>query len=275
MRVAVILTTYNRPDALAAVLDGYSSQDTLDFELIVADDGSRSDTRELVEARARRAPFPLRHVWQEDRGFRAGGARNRALTTTSAEYVIFSDGDCVPPAAFVARHRALAEPGYFVAGNRILLSERFTAAVLRRQLPIHRWRHGEWVAAWFRRDVNRLLPLLSLPDGAFRKRSPLRWEGVKTCNLAAWRADLERVNGFDESYSGWGLEDSDLVIRLLHAGIRHKSARFAAPVFHLWHREWDRSRLPENQRRLDEILASRASKHWPAAGSPRPVMTRQ
>jgi len=117
MRVAVILTTYNRPDALAAVLDGYSSQDTLDFELIVADDGSRSDTRELVEARARRAPFPLRHVWQEDRGFRAGGARNRALTTTSAEYVIFSDGDCVPPAAFVARHRALAEPGYFVAAT--------------------------------------------------------------------------------------------------------------------------------------------------------------
>ena len=256
MRLAVILTTYNRADALAAVLEGYFAQDAHDFEVVVADDGSTAETRELIEERARRAPFPLRHVWQEDRGFRAGAARNRALAATTADYVIFSDGDCVPPAAFVARHRGLAEPGYFVAGNRILLSEAFTATVLRERVPIHQWRHGQWLSAWFKRDVNRLLPLLALPDGAFRKRSPLKWEGIKTCNLAAWRADLERVNGFDESYSGWGLEDSDLVIRLAHAGLRHKSARFAAPVFHLWHREWDRGRLAENQRRLDEILAS-------------------
>src|SRR5262249_17972059 len=244
-------------DALAAVLEGYFAQDMRDFELIVADDGSGGETRALIEDRARRAPFPLRHVWQEDRGVRAGAARNRALVATGADYVIFAHGDCVPPAACVGRHRAFAEPGYFVAGNRILLAERFTAEALRGGVPIHRWRHGQWVAAWLKRDVNRLLPLLALPDGAFRKGSPSQWQGVKTCNLAAWRADLERVNGFDESYSGWGLEDSDLVIRLIHAGVRHKSARVAAPVFHLWHEEWDRSRLPENQRRLDEILASR------------------
>ena len=256
MRLAVILTTYNRPDALAAVLEGYFAQRDKDFELIVADDGSTAETRRLIEDSARRAPFPLRHVWQEDRGFRAGAARNRALAATAADYVVFSDGDCVPPPEFVARHRALAEPGYFVAGNRILLSPRLTREVLSARLPIHLWTHGTWLGAWLKRDVNRLLPLLTLPDGALRKRSPSRWEGVKTCNLAAWRADLARVNGFDESYSGWGLEDSDLVIRLMHAGVKHKSARFAAPVFHLWHDEWDRSRLPENQRRLDEILAS-------------------
>jgi predicted glycosyltransferase involved in capsule biosynthesis len=79
---------------------------------------------------------------------------------------------------------------------------------------------------------------------------------VKTCNFSAWRTDLVLANGFDERYAGWGLEDSDLVIRLLHAGVRHKSARFAAPVFHLWHRENDRSALAENQARLDAILAS-------------------
>ena len=257
MRICVILTTYNRPDALGAVLEGYLAQDTRDFELIVADDGSTDATRRLVEDYARRAPFPLRHVWQEDKGFRPGAARNRALAATAADYVIFSDGDCVPPPEFVGRHRALAEPGCFVAGNRILLSEQFTAEVLAKRVPVHLWRHRLWIAAWLRRDVNRLLPLLALPDGAFRKRSPQRWEGIKSCNLAAWRADLERVNGFDESYTGWGLEDSDLVIRLLHAGVKHKSARFAAPLFHLWHREWDRSRLAENQRRLDEILACR------------------
>jgi predicted glycosyltransferase involved in capsule biosynthesis len=95
-----------------------------------------------------------------------------------------------------------------------------------------------------------------LPDGELRKHSPGRWQGVKTCNLSAWHADLMRVNGLDESYTGWGLEDSDLVIRLLRAGIQHKSVRFAAPVFHLWHRDFDRSQLPENQKRLDGILSS-------------------
>ena len=255
MKVAVIVTTYNRPDALAAVLDGYAAQDAA-FELLVADDGSPDATRSLIEERAKRASCPVRHVWQEDRGFRAAAIRNRALAQTDADYVIFSDGDCVPPRRFVSRHLALAEPGYFLSGNRILLSEHFTAEVLRLRLPIHGWSTSKWLAAWLRRDVNRALPLLDLPDGAHRKRSPQRWKGVKTCNLSAWRRDLLLVNGLDESYCGWGLEDSDLVIRLLRAGITHKSARFAAPVFHLWHPEFDRSRLADNQRQLNEVLTS-------------------
>jgi glycosyltransferase involved in cell wall biosynthesis len=256
MKTAVITTTYNRPDALRAVLEGYLVQDRTDFELLVADDGSTDDTRQLVAEYTRRATFPLRHVWQEDRGFRPGAARNRALATTSADYVIFTDGDCVPPADFVRRHVLLAEPGYFLGGNRILLSETFTRHALEQQLSLHQRSAPAWALAWLRRDINRLLPLLRLPDGAFRRRHPAQWEGIKTCNFSAWRADLQRVNGFDEAYSGWGLEDSDLVIRLLHAGIKHKSARCATPLFHLWHRENDRSLLPENQRRLDELLAS-------------------
>lgn len=256
MHIAVIVTTYNRPDALAAVCEGYLAQEHTDFELLIADDGSTGETRGVVEDYARRAPFPLKHLWQEDRGFRAAAIRNRALAATDADYVIYSDGDCVPPRDFVRRHRTLAEPGFFLSGNRVLLAQRFTRKVLERRLPIHSWGAGRWFVAWLARDVNRMLPLLSLRDGGFRKRRPQRWEGVKTCNLSAWRADLLRVNGLDESYTGWGLEDSDLVIRLLHAGIRHKSARFAAPVFHLWHPEFDRQRLPENRRLLDAILAS-------------------
>jgi glycosyltransferase involved in cell wall biosynthesis len=255
-RAAVIVTTYNRPDALAAVLDAYAEQDTHDFELLVADDGSTADTREVVEACARRAPHRVRHVWQDDRGFRAGAARNRALAQTRAPYVIFTDGDCIPPRFFVRRHLELAEHGYFLAGNRMLLSASFTRDALKSRAPLHRWRARRWLAAWARRDVNRALPLARLPDWRFRKSQPQRWAGVKTCNLSAWRTDLVRVNGFDERYAGWGLEDSDLVLRLLHAGVRHKSARFAAPVFHLWHRENDRAALPENQKRLDDILAS-------------------
>lgn len=260
MRIAVIVTTYNRPDALTAVCEGYLAQEDADFELLIADDGSTSDTKRVIDDYASRTPFPLRHVWQDDLGFRPAAIRNRALAQTEADYVIYSDGDCVPPTDFVRRHRALAETGFFLAANRVLLSERFTREVLQQRVPIHRWGTGRWLLAWVRGDVNRVLPLLTLPDGAFRKGSPQRWEGVKTCNLSSWRADLLRVNGLDETYTGWGLEDSDLVIRLLHSGIRHKSARFSAPVFHLWHREADRNRFQENQRMLDELMASQRTR---------------
>ena len=256
MRTAVIVTTYNRPDALAAVLEAYLAQTGATFELLVADDGSTAETRETVERYATRASFSLRHVWQEDHGFRAAAARNRALAATAADYIIFTDGDCIPRRDFVAQHCALAQPGHFLAGNRILLSGKFTRRALAEHLPLHDWSMPRWLAARLAGDINRWLPLLALGDGSWRIGAPERWAGVKTCNLSAWRADLVRVNGLDESYSGWGLEDSDLVIRLLHAGIKHKSARFAAPVLHLWHRENDRSRLPENQRQLDALLAS-------------------
>lgn len=256
MKVAVIITTYNRPDALAAVLAGYAAQSHRDFEVLVADDGSTPDTQAVVDRFAASSPAPIRHVWHEDRGFRAAAIRNKALCATTADYIVFTDGDCIPPTRFVERHAMLAEAGWFLAGNRVLLSESFTRRALADGMALHAWGALSWARAWLTRDANRLMPLVSLGDRAWRKRQPDRWEGVKTCNLSAWRRDLVAVNGLDESYTGWGMEDSDLVVRLRRAGVRHKSARFAAPVFHLWHRENDRSRLPENQARLREVLSS-------------------
>jgi glycosyltransferase involved in cell wall biosynthesis len=256
MKTTVIVTTYNRPDALAVVLEGYCGQSDHDFWLVVADDGSKGETAEVVRQYARRTPFPLTHVWHEDQGFRAAAIRNRAIASTDADYVVFTDGDCVPSRHFVRVHKQLAEPGYFLGSNRVLLSAGLTSRVLRRRLPIHAWSGIDWIQSWLRREVNRVLPLLNLPDAQFRKWTPDRWKGIKTCNLSVWRTDLIRVNGLDESYEGWGLEDSDLVIRLLHAGVKHKNARLAATVFHLWHPEQDRIRLPDNQKRLDELLRS-------------------
>jgi glycosyltransferase involved in cell wall biosynthesis len=256
MRCAVIVTTYNRPDALAAVLEGYLAQTDTGFELVVADDGSTPESRAVVESFQSRAPFPIRHVWHEDRGFRAAAIRNRAAAATDADYIVFTDGDCIPPSHFVAAHKRLAEHGHFLSGNRLLLSEGFTREVLASKVPVQRWGAMHWLRARLGGRVNRWLPMVRLPDGAFRKRVAQDWEGIKTCNLSLWRDDLVKVNGVDESFSGWGLEDSDLVIRLYRAGVRHKSARFAAPVFHLWHRENDRGSLAENQRRLDEVMHS-------------------
>ena len=255
MFIALIITTYNRPDALAAVLEGCLAQTDTNFEVIVADDGSAQETADLIAAYRARAPFTIKHVWQEDQGFRAAAIRNRALVATNADYIIFIDGDCVPTPEFVASHRRLAERGWFLSGNRMMLTKTLTEKILNDKIPIHQWRAGDWLKARGQGQIERLLPLLRLPGmGWLRKLLPKRWQGAKTCNLSAWRDDLLRVNGLDESYTGWGLEDSDLVIRLLRAGIFNKSARFSVPVFHLWHRENDRSNLGENRQRLQQVL---------------------
>jgi glycosyltransferase involved in cell wall biosynthesis len=255
--LAVIITTYNRPDALASVLEGYLAQTDRDFEMIIADDGSTAETAVVIDEAQLRSDFKITHVWHEDRGFRAAAIRNRAVARTTAAYIIFSDGDCIPLPGFVAHHRRMAEPGWFLSGNRILLSEGFSKRILQDRLPVHTWTPGRWFRAKIRREINRWLPLLDLsPNAAFRKLTAKKWEGVMTCNLSVWRQDLLKVNGLDEAYSGWGLEDSDLAIRLVRAGIGHKSARFATPVLHLWHRENDRGSLPDNRRRLEEIIHS-------------------
>ncbi len=256
MRIAVIVTTYNRPDALAVVLEAYLVQTDPNFEVLVADDGSTPDTARVVQQFQVRAAFPIRHIWQEDDGFRAAAIRNRAIAATSADYIIFTDGDCIPLPDFVGRHRRLSEAGCFLSGNRLLLSQELTRQVLDAKIALHLWRTSDWLRARGRGQINRLTPLLRLPDVCMRKRTPRRWQGAKTCNLSAYREDLLRVNGLDESYTGWGLEDSDLVVRLIRAGVMNKSARFAAPVLHLWHKENDRSHLEENQRRLLQVLSA-------------------
>jgi glycosyltransferase involved in cell wall biosynthesis len=256
MLITLIVATYNRPDALRAVLAGFGEQNDRGFELLVADDGSRNETGRLVADFAAGAPVDVRHVWQEDLGFRVAAVRNRAAALAAGEYFVFVDGDCVPQRDFVARHRALCEQDWAVAGNRLLLSEAFTHRVLREELPIGRWRFGAWIAARLRGDINRVLPLLRLPLGPMRKLGGKRWPRLRGCNMAMWRCDFARVNGFDESFQGWGFEDSDIAVRLINSGVSIKKGAFAAGVLHLWHRENDRAREGENWQRLQQRIAN-------------------
>lgn len=269
--ISVVVTTYNRPDALRAVLDGLAAQHDRDFEVLVADDGSRDDTRVLVESLARTSPVPLRHVWQEDAGFRAAAARNRATAHANGEYIVFLDGDCVPRPTFIARHRRLAERGWMVAGNRVLLTDAFTNEVLKQQTPIHAWTEAQWRDARQRGDINRTLPLAHLPLGPLRKLAARRWQRVRTCNLGVWRSDLVAVNGLDETFQGWGYEDSDLAVRLINAGVGRKEGAYATGVLHLWHRENDRRAEGDNWSRLQSriregaIIAERGLAQYAAA----------
>jgi glycosyltransferase involved in cell wall biosynthesis len=252
--ISVIVATYNREDALGAVLRSLSRQTDQRFEVVVADDGSRPATAAVVAAWTSRMPAPLKHVWHEDRGFRLAAIRNRAIRASAGAYCIFLDGDCMARPDYVATHRRLAEPGYFVTGNRALLSAALSDRILARGLEPEGRGLGHFLAQGWRGDVNRVGPLIALPLGPLRKLGGRRWQGARACNVACFRDDLERVDGFDAAFTGWGLEDSDLFVRLLRSGVRRKDGRFATGVLHLWHPESERSRLSDNQGKLDLIL---------------------
>ena len=254
--ISVIVTTYNREDALGAVLRSLAAQTDQDFEVIVADDGSGSATAELIGAWKAKVGHRLDHVWHDDRGFRAAEIRNRAILASRGSYCIFLDGDCIARPDFIATHRRLAEPGWFVTGNRILLSDELTAAVLRDGQAPEAWSVMRWIAERARGGINRLAALLHLPLGPLRRLRRDKWQGARSCNLAIWRADLDRVDGFDADYCGWGKEDSDIIVRLLRAGVRRKDGVFATGVLHLWHAEADRAQLSANESKLSGIIAS-------------------
>jgi glycosyltransferase involved in cell wall biosynthesis len=257
--ISVIVTTYRRDDALDAVLRSLARQSDSSFEVIVADDGSGPETAALVERWRAQFGHRLAHVWHEDRGFRAAEIRNRAVLASRGRYCVFLDGDCIVRKDFVAAHRRLAEAGWFVAGNRVLLSPQETARVLRENDAPEHWGVMHWVAARTAGRVNRLSALLRLPLGGLRRVRAHSWQGARSCNLAIWRTDLDRVDGFDADYAGWGKEDSDIAVRLLHAGVRRKDGNFAVGVIHLWHPEADRGQLRENEGRLARVLGSGAS----------------
>ena len=252
LKVSVIITSYNWPEALGAVLDSIAKQKQLPHEVVIADDGSRQPTRELIERYQQDFPCPLVHVWHEDHGYQAAKIRNKAVVKASGDYLIFIDSDCLLRKNFVGQHLRLAKPGHFVAGNRVLLSEEFTAKVITDRIDVAAMKPFELQ----RNQVNRRWSLLPLPMGLFRSVSARSWKGVKACNMSMYTSDFLAANGFEENFEGWGYEDSDLIVRLLHGGLKRISGRFAVTVIHLWH-STNKSQLEEgNWKRLQATIDS-------------------
>lgn len=255
-RISVILSTYNSPDVLEMVLRSLETQTCRNFEIIVADDGSNDDTRQMIHRFQSESQLIVKQVWHEDEGFRAAAIRNKAVAASREDYLVFLDGDCMVFPDFLAEHVRLREPRRFTTGNRMLLNRELTEETLNHKLPLHQWTYAQWTTARFRGQTNRLLPLLRLPLGFLRKLRPRKWFGVKTCNLGMWRQDFLDVNGFDERYQGWGYEDSDLVIRIMNNGVFRLEGRFAIPVIHLWHPSNNCTGTQQNLERLQKVMHS-------------------
>ena len=258
--ISVIVTTYERPKALSAVLKSLSLQIILPAEIIIADDGSRKKTRSLIKSWESRIACPLIHVWQEDNGFRAARIRNLGAMSSKGSYLIFLDGDCIVFPDFISQHLYLAEENYMVMGSRILCSPTFTHKLENNKFWPGSFKISEWLKAYVKNEINRILPLLRLPDGPWRKLRTKKWLGIRTFNLAVWKKDFYEINGFDEKFEGWGHEDADLAIRLINNSILRKDGQFALPVLHLWHAENDRSKVEANINYLSFSINSKNTK---------------
>lgn len=235
MRLSVILSTYNQPLWLEKVIWGYSVQSHRDFELVIADDGSDDATRAVIDRLRGETGLTIQHVWHEDRGFRKCTILNLALLQASADYLVFSDGDCIPRWDLLATHARHARPGYFLSGGYFKLPLGISRAIDRDDIIQRRMADPKWLIRQGLPWTRRILKLV----GGLRLA---RWLDVLTTtkaswnghNASGWKADILRVNGFDERME-WGAEDREMGERLMNAGLRGIRIRHQAVCVHLDH----------------------------------------
>lgn len=232
---SVIISTYNAEAWLEKVLWGYACQTASDFEILIADDGSGPATRELIERMRTELPMPIVHVWHEDQGFRKTEILNKAIEASSSEYLIFSDGDCIPRADFVATHLASRKAGYFLSGGYFKLPMSISQKISRDDVMSQRCFDVRWLRKNGLRNSIKNLKLTGIKwlAATLNAATPTKpsWNGH---NASAWKADAVAVNGFNRDMQ-YGGEDREFGERLVNYGLRAKQIRYSAITVHLDH----------------------------------------
>lgn len=239
--VAVILSTYNNPRWLEKVLWGYMNQSFRAFDLIIADDGSGEETAKLIRGYQNNSGLNLFHIWQPDKGFRKCRILNQAIQESSADYLIFSDGDCIPRKDFVEKHVKNLREGYFLSGGNIKLNRKVSEAITRQDVEAQRPFDLRWLLKTGQPMSSKFIKLVRNPvaAGLLNKVTPTRitWNGH---NVSGWKADILKVNGYNEDMMYGGL-DRELGERLMNAGIQGRQVRYSAICVHLDHQRPYRS----------------------------------
>jgi glycosyltransferase involved in cell wall biosynthesis len=269
MRLALLVTTFDRPDALACVLASIERQTQLPDEVLIADDGSGPSTRRVVENFQHRFPRNVHHAWHRHDGPRVGRARNIGIARGSGDYVVQIDGDMMLHPEFIADHVRAARPGYWVQGTRILLDQTRTREVIAsnglgtldsHEAPGKGGINRTRTFGFFSRGIGvkrRAYTLHSPAAAKLFRRAANAFISIKGCNQGFWREDFERVNGYDEAMTGWGAEDKEFAARLIHAGVQRSTLLFAGIAYHLHHEPAPRDREALNKAVLRETLRSR------------------
>ena len=251
---SIIVSTYNRPDALRLCLKSIAKQVVLPDEVVIGDDGSKQDTIDLIRDFQKDFPVPLLHVWQKDEGFRLAQCRNKAVAACSHEYIIEIDGDLILHPRFVEDHLRFAQKGHFIKGGRVNLDKQLTAKVCASGEipPLHPFAPG------LMRRVNAVhcFPLSKYLSTHYKKNSIV---GLG-CNMSFWKEDYIRINGYDEFFVGWGGEDYDFALRMLNSGVKRLYLKFSAIVFHLWHEDKFMQNKDKNFEYYDERIKEHATR---------------
>jgi glycosyltransferase involved in cell wall biosynthesis len=251
-RSSLIIATYNWREALALVLATVRAQTALPDEVIVADDGSGSDTADFLEREAATFPVPLRHLRQEHDGFRKARILNEAMARSSGDYLIAIDGDMLVHPEFVHSHLRFSQRGWYIQGSRMMLGETATARTL-----VAGRRMAGVLSPGVRNRVNGIhAPVLS----RFSRGEAGPIYRTRGCNISYWRDDILRVNGYNEDMEGWGREDTELVARLMNSGVRRRNLKFAAVSYHLHHRTRPRDADAANYELVLRVVRDRVTR---------------
>jgi glycosyltransferase involved in cell wall biosynthesis len=235
-KISVILSTYNAVAWLEKVLWGYNFQSFKDFEVVIADDGSGPETRELIGRMRNEVGYELIHVWQEDDGFQKSKILNKAIVACKSDYILMSDGDCIPRADFVEVHYLHRKPGYFISGGYFMLPMQASLTIGKEDIEKQRcfdvaWLQEQGVGKSFK---NNKLLVKGMRAKLLNALTPTRasWNGH---NSSGWKKDILQVNGFDERMQ-YGGQDRELGERLVNLGIKGKQLRYTAVCIHLDHK---------------------------------------
>ena len=235
MKISVIVSTYNSPLWLQKVLWGFCAQEYTDFEVVIADDGSGPETKELIESMRNECPFPIVHVWHEDDGFRKCEILNKAITASSADYLAFTDGDCIPHPRFLRIHATYAKKGHMLSGGYLKLPMELSENITKEDILQHRVISKKWLWQQSYKSPKKLLKLTNTKwladfmDGITPANAS--WNGH---NASTFKESILAVNGFDERME-YGAEDREFGERLMNMGIKPIQIRHKATCLHLDH----------------------------------------
>lgn len=233
--ITVIISTYNSPEWLTKVLYGYNTQTYRNFEVIIADDGSDERTKVCLEQIRKEVFYPIKHVWHEDLGFRKTIILNKAIVTAATEYVLMTDGDCIPREDFIEQHIKHREEGYFLSGGYyklpLDLSQQIDKdAIYSGKCFDIKWLKMHGIAVSFK---NNKLVANGIKSWFLNLTTPTTasWNGH---NASGWKKDLLSINGFDERMQ-YGGEDREFGERMMNFGIKSKQIRYSTVCIHLDH----------------------------------------
>ena len=242
MTSTLIITTYNWLEALDLSILSALNQTHLPNEIIIADDGSTTETKELIEKIAKNSKVKIIHSWQEDNGFRLARSRNLAISKSSSEYIIIIDGDMILDKDFILDHISCAKKDYYVQGSRVILDAHLSSKVLSTKKLNPPTLQNKHIRNKFNMIRNTYLSQI------YCLKENQKLKGIRGCNFAFYRNDAIKINGFNEDFNTWGREDSEFVQRLYNIGIKRKNLKFGAIQYHLYHKEGSSNSLN------DEIL---------------------